>query len=55
MTSSSLATACTGAVAAAAAGYSDAWEKFSLDGDSRPTDLHPPTAVDSVKESSSQL
>jgi len=46
-TSSSSATACAGAVAAA---YNDAWEKFSLDGD-RQADTHHP-AVDSVKESS---
>jgi len=54
--SSTSATACSGAVAAAgAARYTDAWEKFSLDGDSRPTDPHPPVAVESIKESSSQL
>jgi len=47
VTSSSSATACAGAVAAA---YNDAWEKFSLDGD-RQTDPHQP-GVDSIKESS---
>jgi len=48
MTASSSAMACAGAAAAGA--YNDAWEKFSLDGDTQGDARQP--GVDSVRESS---